>query len=381
VLDQISARVTGKPLLGGNRIDPLWNGEQAYPAMLEAIAGAQRSVCLCTYIFDTDDTGREFVDALGAAAARGATVRVIVDAIGEQYSRPHVSRLLRRHPGVQVARFLPRGLRSRLIGMNLRNHRKILVTDGTVGFTGGMNLGRRHLASAPGSGRRTAADVHFRVAGPAVLALEEVFFEDWLFCTGQAPARDELVFPLSTGAALCRGIPDGPNEDLDKLQWILVGALGCARRRVQIMTPYFIPSRELMAGLNAAALRGVEVDIILPRVNNLPFVAWACQAMLPEVLRYGVKVWYQPPPFAHHKLMVVDQLYVILGSANLDPRSLRLNFEFNLEVYDLDLAGRLSADIDAARARSAPVTLDELRRRSLPVALRDGIARLFSPYL
>jgi len=380
-LVQISARVTEKPLLGGNQVAPLWNGEQAYPAMLAAIDGARRSVQLCTYIFDTDGVGRRFVDALAAAAGRGVTVQVIVDAIGERYSpRPRASRLLRRYPGVQVARFLPRGMSRRVIGINLRNHRKLLVVDGEIGFTGGMNIRQRHLVEAAGN-RKPTVDVQFRVAGPAALALEEMFHEDWFFCTGRAPEREQILYPASAGTALCRGVPDGPNEDIDKLQWIVIGALGCARHRVQIVTPYFIPNRELLSALNAAALRGVEVDVVLPGRNNLPYVAWASQAMLPEMIQYGVRFWYQPPPFDHSKLLVVDRLYAIIGSANLDPRSLRLNFEFNLEVYDLALAEQLSDHIDRLRGRATAVTAAQLDARSLPVQLRDGLARLFSPYL
>ncbi|ACY17873.1 cardiolipin synthase [Haliangium ochraceum] len=375
---RISHRVTGRPLLRGNTVEPLFNGENAYPAMLEAIEGAQRSVYLSTYIFDSDAAGLRFLDALSAAAARGVDVRVIVDAIGELYARPRITRLLRRRPGIRVERFLPltQGLR-----INLRNHRKVLVVDSALGFTGGMNIGRRHLVEDADNERPTA-DLHFRIRGPAVYALEDVFFEDWYFCTGEEPAWQHSDYPVEhLGPAMCRAISDGPNHDFEVLTWILVGALSTARERVQIMTPYFLPSRELLASLHAAALRGVAVDIILPAENNLPFVGWAVQSMLDEVMYYGVRVYYQPPPFNHSKLFVVDEFYVVLGSANLDPRSLRLNFEFNLEVYDAALASTLAAHFNTVRGHSREVSVDELRARSLPVRLRDSVAKLMSPYL
>jgi cardiolipin synthase len=379
---RISERVTGRPLLRGNRVEPLYNGETAYPAMLAAIERAERAVYLCTYIFDSDDAGLRFVDALGAAAARGVDVRVIVDAIGERYARPRISKLLRRRQGVRVVRFLPltHGLR-----INLRNHRKILAVDGRVGFTGGMNIGQRHMVEDRDNRNRTA-DLHFRITGPAVQALEQVFFEDWYFCTGEEPPPspgEPAGAPAGepAGTAMCRAISDGPNQEFEALAWILVGALSTARQRVQIMTPYFLPSRELTSALNAAALRGVAVDVILPARNNLPFVAWAAQAMLDELMHYGVRIYYQPPPFNHSKLCIVDELYVVLGSANLDPRSLRLNFEFNLEVYDDLLAEKLGEQFDDVRARSRRVSAEELAARPFAIKLRDAVAKLLTPYL
>lgn len=404
-LVRIAERVTRKPLLRGNRVEPLYNGEQAYPRMLEAIAGARKSVYLCTYIFDTDEAGMRFVHALGEASRRGVDVCVLVDGIGEWYMRPRVSKVLRRlYPGVKVARFLPPTLSLRGLRINLRNHRKLLTVDSRVAFTGGMNLGQRHMIGDP-TNKHATADVHFRVTGPVVCALEDIFFEDWYFVTGQElaalpgstsdPAGDpaghhgaDKDSPLRVikpepeqGQAMCRAISDGPNKDYKVLMWILVGALNAARESIQIMTPYFIPSPELLSALNAAALRGVKVEILLPAKNNLPFVAWATQAMLSDVLQYGVAVYVQPPPFNHSKLLIVDAFYILMGSANLDPRSLQLNFELNLEVYEITLAEELSRHFVSVRDRSHRITMDELSARNGFVKFRDSLARLLSPYL
>jgi cardiolipin synthase len=378
-LRAVSDAVTRRPLVAGNRVTPLHCGEEAYPAMLAAIEGARETVHLCTYIFDSDDTGRRFAGALRAAAGRGVAVRLLVDALGERYSLRPVRRLL-RGSGVRVARFLPLSLSGRGLHLNLRNHRKILVVDGTVGFTGGMNLGDRHLcARADNPGR--VVDVHFRVEGPAVAHMEEAFGEDWTFAAGEALPDRPAPGPAAIPGALCRGISDGPNEDFEKLTWIVVGALNCARRRVRIMTPYFIPDRPLATAIHAAALRGVAVDIALPGKNNLPYVAWASRAYLWEFLQHGTRVWLQEPPFVHTKLLLVDDEYALVGSANLDPRSLRLNFEFNLEVYDRELAASLGRHFDDALTRSRPVTLEEVDGRPLPRKLLDATAKLFSPYL
>ncbi len=382
-LTRISERVTRRPLLRGNTVKPLFNGDQAYPTMLEAIDGAETSVYLCTYLFDTDDLGMKFVDALCRAADRGVDVRVLVDAIGERYSTgSRVSKYLGKNKAIKVARFLPLVLNLRRLRINLRNHRKILIVDGVKGFTGGMNIGGRNLVNDPDNPHKTA-DLHFSVTGPVVHALEDMFFEDWNFATGEDPpwGEDETCPHEPTGEAMCRAISDGPNEDFEVLTWILVGALSAARERIQIITPYFIPSRELLSALNAAALRGVRVDILLPSKNNVPPAAWAAQAMLGEVLTYGTKVYQQPEPFNHSKLLIVDEFYVLLGSANLDPRSLRLNFEFNLEVYDSALGAEMSAHFDEVLARSQPITIESLNKRPAGIKVRDAIAKLFAPYL
>ena len=370
--------ITRRPLVGGNRVWPLFDGEQAFPAMLASIEGAGRSISLASYIFESNETGGTFVAALGRAVARGVNVRVLIDALGERYSWPLIHRLLKRQ-GVRTARFLPFSLSGRGIYFNLRNHRKLLVVDGRVGFTGGMNLGDRHLAA--GDNPRRVRDLHFQVEGPVVAQLQAAFDEDWVFTTGEEAPPPAPNPPTMAGRAFCRGISAGPNEDFEKLGWLVTGALDCARQRVRVMTPYFIPDRSLVTAFCMAALRGVAVELVLPGKNNLPYVAWASRAHLWELLQHGIRIYFQPPPFVHSKLLLVDDEYALVGSANLDPRSLRLNFEFNLEVYDPGLHARLADYFDRSREAAREVSLEEVDRRSLPVRLRDSAAKLFSPYL
>ena len=377
-LARISNAVTGKPLMEGNRIEMLHNGEQAYPAMLEAIETARRTLFLATYIFETNRSGQNFIDALARATRRGVDVRVMVDGIGELYSMPRASRILGKK-GVRVARFLPPKSIPPAVHVNLRNHRKILVADGRIGFTGGMNIGDRHLAETPNN-PSCVVDAHFRLTGPVVSLMEQVFLDDWEFVTGERTP----TLPASqsaTDGAICRTIVEGPNEDLNSLAAIFLGAISAARRQIFIMTPYFIPPRELIAALQSAALRGVEVSVILPAKNNLPFVHWATRNLLWELLLRGVRVYYQPPPFVHTKLFVVDGHYAQIGSANIDPRSLRLNFELTVEIYDRPFAETLVGHFEAVKYRSREVSLQEVDSRSLLVRARDGLAWLFSPYL
>jgi cardiolipin synthase len=375
---RISDAVTRRPLVGGNMIEFLHNGEQVYPAMLEAIEHVERTLFLSTYIFETNETGLRFIDALARAAGRGTDVRVSIDGIGELYSMPRAGTLLKRQ-GVRAARFLPLSLIPPELHINLRNHRKILVADGAIGFIGGMNIGDRHLAERVENPSRVV-DVHFRLAGPVVTQIEQVFLEDWGFSTGEHTVPSQAS-AIGTGSMICRVIVDGPNEDLDKLSTILVGAVSAARQRISIVTPYFLPSRELIAALQAAAMRGVEVTILLPAKNNLPFVHWATRNMLWELLEWGIRVFYQPPPFVHTKLFVVDDQYALIGSSNIDPRSLRLNFELAVEVFNTEFAKILKEHIQRSIERSLEVSLKYLDSRQLPVRVRDALAWLFSPYL
>jgi cardiolipin synthase len=379
MLVRVVGGVVGRPLLPGNRIEPLINGDEAFPAMLEAIQQARQTVSFCTYIFDQDEVGVAFARALGDAMRRGVEVRVLIDATGTRYSLPTILHTLRQE-GVRHARFLPAFALWHLTSMNLRTHRKILVADGRVGFTGGMNIRVGHCVQR--HPRSPVQDIHFRVRGPVVTRLQEVFADDWLFTTGES-LRGDAWFPKPepAGQVLARGVPDGPDEDFEKLRWTLLGALSIARYSVRIVTPYFLPDPPLVSALNLAAMRGVQVDIILPAKSNLPFVGWASRAMWWQVLEHGCRIWLTPPPFDHSKLTIVDDCWVLLGSANWDPRSLRLNFEYNLECYDLALAKQLEELVEAKRKTAHPVTLQEMDDRPLPVRLRDGVARLLTPYL
>jgi cardiolipin synthase len=378
-LAEIVNHIAVRPLLPGNRFTPLSDGDEAYPAMLEAIGAAKRSITLSTYIFDRDDAGLAFAHALGEAVRRGVEVRVLIDATGTRYSWPPILGTLRREK-VRYARFLPSFPLWRLLSMNLRNHRKILVIDGQFGFTGGMNIRVGHwLGKNPKS---PVCDLHFRVEGPVVAQLQAVFAEDWKFAAGEDLSGEPWFTPLApAGPVFARGIADGPDEELDGLRWTILGALTIAKRSVRIATPYFLPFPTLTSALNVAAMRGVTVELLMPAKNNLPFVHWASQAMWWQVLERGCRVWLAPPPFDHTKLMLVDDCWAFIGSANWDPRSLRLNFELNVECYDPELTRRLGEIFETKRKPAREITLKEVDSRSLPVRLRDGTARLLTPYL
>jgi len=370
--------LTSLPLLSGNKVAVLRNGERAYPAMLDAINKATSSVDLSTYIFENNQSGHAFTEALCTATDRGVAVRVIVDAMGELYSWPRVSRRLRCR-GVRVERFGPPRLRSQLPGLNLRNHRKLLVVDEKIGFTGGMNIGDRHFVEK-GATRHPTADIHFQLEGPVVAQLARGFAQTWQQVTGEKPRTSEVEQAVF-GDSRCRVIVDGPDLNLDKLSHVLLAAIAQAKLSIRIMTPYFLPSREMLAALQTAALRGVAVTIVLPEKNNLIYVHWAMRNMLWELLYYNIRVAYQPPPFNHSKLFMVDSEYLLIGSANLDPRSLRLNYELSVEIYDTAMVSELEAEFDQGLAYVSRLSLAELDSRSLLIRSRDALCWLFSPYL
>jgi cardiolipin synthase A/B len=381
LLARTVSRVVAQPLTAGNKIEPLVNGDAAFPAMLAAIESAGRSVSLATYIFDNDATGRQFVAALAHAVERKVEVRVLIDAAGTRYSWPPITHRL-GHNKIPFAKFLPASVFTpwRVATINLRNHRKALVVDGQIAFTGGMNI--RHGNVLGDRPKSPVQDLHFRVEGPVVTELQEAFANDWAYTTRET-LDGHVWFPelKEAGNVIARVITDGPDHDFEKVRWSFLAALSEAQTSIQIITPYFLPDVALVTALNLAALRGVRVDIILPAESNLPFVHWASRAMWWQVLERGCNLWLTRPPFDHSKLMIVDGHWVALGSANWDPRSLRLNFELNVECYGRDFAAEMEKVVQQKLRNAREVTLAEADARSLPARLRDSAARLFSPFL
>ncbi len=381
-LERLGRAVSGNELLAHNRVVVLADGERAFRRMLDAIESARHSVYLTTYIFESHGIGARFIDALVAARQRGVEVCVLVDGVGRLYSWPTASFRLRR-AGVPVAKFLEPRLVPPNFSINLRNHRKLLLVDGCHGFTGGMNIRNKMLPAAQGQEADTL-DLHFELRGPVVAQLRRVFETDWRFARGRPLDKahhDGAEEPRPGAGARCRVITDGPSEDLDKLIWVLVGAMAAAQRSIKIVTPYFLPSRVLTVALQTAALRGVEVDVVLPRRNNLRFMTWAAWHVIRPLVRTPVRVHFFDGPFLHSKLFLIDDYYLQISSANLDPRSLRLNFEVAVEVYEHALGQRMAREFGALLARSRQVSEDDLRRRHPLRRVRDALVWLFAPYL
>ena len=379
-LRRVADHIGELPLLEGNRVEPLVGGEQAYPAMLGAIREAKGSITMAAYIFDLDTSGRQFVDELVSAARRGVAVYVLLDGVGALGSLRAVTRLL-RSGGVEVEAFFPLSFPFGRFRVNLRNHRKILVIDGRIGFTGGMNISRRHLLRRVDS--ETSDDLHFRLEGPIVAELQHVNDEDWTLSAGRAFPADDRLYPVLevAGDSLCRVIAAGPDQDERRVGRLVQAACASAGKTIRIATPYFLPSEAIMSHLIMASLRGAEVRVLIPERTDITVVRWAMDAVFPLLLRYGVQVRAAPEPFLHAKLTMVDGIWSLVGSSNLDPRSLRLNFECDVEVWDAAFHARMVPWFEERWQRSAPVTQEELDARPLWKRLRTGAARLLSPML
>ena len=338
-LARLVGQVVERPLLPGNSIEPLVDGVEAYPAMLEAIAAARTSVMLASYIFDADGVGARFVDALDRAQRRGVAVRVLIDDVScASRCIPRRSRL--RRAGMPVGIFNPPFVPARLNAFNLRNHRKILVVDGELGFTGGMNIDRRYWGEAPAGVPRPALSP----ARPGGGAPCEVFADDWLFTTDEALRGAAVVSAARSppAIALARGIEAGPDEAFER------AALG-DRRRAQrgaalgahLSRPISSPTARSSPRSTPPRCAASTSTSCCPRRPTCRTCSWAMFGQLWQVLDHGCRSGCAPAPFDHSKLMVVDGAWTLLGSANWDARSLRLNFEFNVECYSVELGAHM----------------------------------------
>lgn len=378
-LKVLGDKVAGHSLTSGNRIEILSSGDETYDAFVEAINGAQHSVLLETYIFDRDAAGLRVADCLVAARKRGVEVRVLIDAVGARYSVPSIVGYLRER-GVTTASFNGQVILGlRLPYANLRTHRKILVVDGKTAFVGGMNI------RAAFTGPQRLHDTHFRLSGPVVADIQAVAAEDWAFETGETLDSDAWAVSVDREEPgkkpYMRAVVSGPDTNLETNHKTLMGAFSVAETSIRIMSPYFLPDNILLAGLATAARRGVTVDILVPANNNLAIVSHAMTAQFEQILRDGCRVHRVQGPFDHSKLATVDGQWSFVGSSNLDSRSLRLNFEVDVEVYDPAFAEAVDKRILHALDHSEPVDLETLRQRPFLVRLFDRVVWLASPYL
>lgn len=380
-LSLVGEHVTGNGLRSCDDIQLLQNGEALYPAMLDAIEAAKISIYCASYIFAGDETGDKFANAFMRAQERGVDVRVIIDGLGAVLYRPSISKKLHKL-GLKVRHFNPVSLFPPSLSINMRNHRKLTIVDGKIAFTGGQNIGDRHLVEKPGN-KMPTRDLHFKFTGKIVDDLSRSFLKDWDYSLGIRKKR--LFEPKNTNLdesdIWTRLVLDGPNEYLDKLNEVLVGTFSTAQQRIWIMTPYFLPNISLVSAIVGARLRGVDVKILLPERTNIYMAHWAAQHGLGYILSKELEVHLQPSPFIHTKAILIDDNYALIGSANMDARSLRLNYELGVEIFSPKLNAELSDYFESQLERC--IRLDEERLQSRPnwMKIRDALAWLFSPYL
>ena len=367
--------------IAGNSVEPLINGDVAYPEMIKSIAQAKHYVVLSSYIFDCDALGQQFITALAQAKDRGVQVRVLLDGIGIRYSWHKSDRALKKL-GVETARFLPAISLTSVRFINLRNHRKTLCVDGEVAFMGGMNISQNNIVE---SAQHPIDDVQCKVTGPVIDQISQVFIEDWFFATGELIEFPQYKAPVqalnSQQTVIARVVQDGPDETHNHVHWTLINALVSAKESVKIMTPYFIPDHTLMTSLHAAALRGVSIEIIVPGRSNIPFIDWVMQANFLRIMRHGIKIYKNTRPFDHSKIMIIDDIFSFIGSSNWDARSLEFNFEINLECFDKTLNAKLNELFIAKKESAVQVLPSDIKSLPSYKKVRNNLVRLFSPYL
>ncbi len=368
---RLATKMGRADLVPGNDVDLLVGAQPTYDALVAAIDAAQASVHLEFYAFRRGIVGGRMVDALERAAERGVKVRLLYDAFGS-FGVGRTLRTLKKKGG-HAAPFFPIDPIRRAATMNLRNHRKLVVVDGSIGYCGGINVGDLFVPWR---------DVMLRIEGPAVAQLQAVFVEDWFFATREDLDHDACFPPLEPkGDAILQCVQSGPDTAVEAIHRLYFAAIAAARERVWISTPYFVPDRAVLVALQTAALRGVDVRIVVPAHSNYPIAKWAGESFYDELLGAGVRIFEYGPEMVHTKALIVDGRFATVGSANLDVRSFRLNFELVVVVYDADIVFELTELHSTDQQGSRELSHARWEERGWSARLREGVGRLVSPML
>lgn len=368
------------PPLLATSVELHFDGADAFDSLFEAIDRAQHHIHLEYYIYETGKLGTELRDRLTACAKRGVEVRLLIDWVGSHGLRSSFFGSLVA-AGAQLAWFNPvagRRLSPRLA--NFRSHRKIVVIDGMIGFTGGMNVADCHSSKLTPNNWR---DTNLRVEGSAVRSLARVFLEDWYFATEALPPTGDryIVPPTRLGEELVQFVASGPDQATFAIQKLYFGAITSARERVWLQTPYFVPDEAMTEALVSAALRGVDVRLIVPQHGDNAVVDLAARSYFPDLLRFGAQVLEYAPRFIHAKTCVIDTDLSIVGTANFDNRSFRLNFEVVAAIYGEKTNAKLAAAFEKDLESAHSLNNQALRREPFRRRAAEAIARLFSPML
>jgi cardiolipin synthase len=373
-------RNANAPFTRHNRAQVLADGREAFACMFAELEKAQNHIHIEYYIIRHDATGQKLKEILIRKARSGVKVRVIYDAVGSwKLSQGYIKEM--RENGVEIKPFLPVALPFINNKLNYRDHRKIIVIDGRVGFLGGLNIGDEYLGYHPRLGKWR--DTHLQLAGTSVYFLQVIFLLDWEFVSGQTLTDQESFFPETdvTGEKLIQIAASGPDSDWEAVRQSYFALINSAQKSIKITSPYLIPDEGILLALKTAALSGVDIKIILPGKPDHKLVYWASQSYFEELIEAGIEIYVYQPGFIHAKIISVDGEVASLGSANLDMRSFQLNFEVNAMLYDQELVAKIDADFTKDLANSVKVDSVEFSRRPLISKMRQSAARLLSPIL
>jgi cardiolipin synthase len=369
----------GPPMVDGNRLESLINGDEIFPAMLAAIKQAKRTITFETYIYWSESIGREFADALIARAKDGVKVHVLLDWIGSAKMEPRYLEDMKT-AGIEIERY-HKPHWSNLARMNNRTHRKLLVIDGQVGFTGGVGIADQWRGHAEDD--KHWRDSHFRAEGPVVAQIQAVFMDNWIKATGEVLHGEPYFPPLERrGDQPAQMFSSSPTGGSASMQLMYLMAVTAARRSIDLANSYFVPDDMAIDALVAAAQRGVRVRILVPGPEiDTELVRRASRARWGELLAAGIEIAEYQPTMYHCKVLVVDGLLVSVGSTNFDNRSFRINDEANLNVLHEGFARQQTAIFEADLRRARPITLSQWKRRPWPEKAAEHAASLVGAQL
>jgi len=377
---RLAERLSDIAPVGGNRASLASSNDEAARRVSEGIASARRSIWAEYYMVKSDATGREFLAHLARRAREGLDVRLLYDAVGSWGIDAAALDALRKAGG-HVEVFLPINPLRRRWAVHLRNHRKILVIDGNVAMTGGMNIGDEYSGHRGRGFVRAWRDTLLVLEGPAACALGEVFAEDWSFATGTEEILEVPRGAEEDGGSLVAVLPSGPDQEANAVRLAYFAGITSAVSRCWIASPYFIPDGPTNRALVTAALRGVDVRILLPEKNDVTLMGPAGRSYYAALVRAGARIFEYRPAMLHSKLMSIDGRWCLIGSANVDVRSFWLNFEISALVFDPAFAADVEAQFEKDLGESREITPEILSGRGFFAALGEGVARLMSPLL
>ncbi len=380
VVERLTRRLVDIPAVAGNEVAVYNEAEATYAGLANSIRGAKQHIHMQYYIWQPDETGTYFGQLLIDKAKEGVKCRVLLDAVGcfglhRRFFQPWID------AGVQVAFFMPLlPSMTKRWSLNLRNHRKIAVVDGQTAFAGSQNIGDEYR----GRLKKLSPwyDTHMRIRGPAALFLQQTFAEDWAFATGERLTGDQIFPPpIMSGTSDVQILPTGPDQDVGVLGQLAFAAVSSARAQIRIATPYFVPDAALQTALIQACYRGVRVSLVLPTRSDNALALWAGRSFYAELLDAGVEIFEFDNGMLHSKIMCVDDRWCMIGSANMDVRSFRLNFEITAIVYDQNVAAGMGAYIETRCNQSRRILPNDVWTRGMLTQAKEGFARLFAPVL
>ena len=383
-LSSLIYKAGNSPLTSNNNVELLINGEDKFPKLLNALRNAKSHIHLEYYIYENDVTGNEIAAVLIEKALQGVEVRFMYDDFGSHDLKNNIIKQL-NEKGVQTAPFYKIKLYAFANRINYRNHRKIIIIDGTTSFVGGINISDKYRNDLKNDNKLFWRDTHLMLQGPATFYLQYLFFCDWNYCSKEKITFDSRYFPNDNQEVLAPEIvqivASGPDSDLPLIYYSLIDALAAAKKQICITSPYFIPSESLVDALIIACQKGIKVKILAPGISDSKMVDAAARAYYTELLPHGAEIYLYKKGFVHAKTMVVDKSLAIVGSANMDYRSFDLNFEVNAMIYSEKIAGQLLNEFNQDLMHAIKIDANQWLARPIRFHLWEKLVRLLSPFL